>query len=419
MKRTYDIDRSIEVPARIFFDAEARAGHNVALSYVLTLAGTLTADEVQGAVESLKAVNSRLRQQVQPLGERLTEWVPVETPGWVDLVELPPGAGLSAVLDQGSRWQEKMFDRAVQPWRVGYFAPLHDAQSAVLIQLHHAVGDGGAVLAQLISAFGIDTDRLAWVDVTGNQQVSATPVSPSPADADAAPPPASFGTSTQPAGPVNSRHQQLVILDSRPQDDWQAAARRYGVDMHTLYVAAVSRTLADYWKAVGESHDSIVVAMPTSSVRIREAVGGLFAIHAPNLTVPVELLDADGLGQLSGMLAESLQLSEQQMLDLLSTFAVSAPSAPAGPSAGDEGSFSPPPSDLQAMNYGEVPAMAVAGRAVTDLCGFAPATGTYAAFTLMSYGGVVKVCVNVDSATITNRGTFDAAFSNAIAAVLK
>lgn len=397
MKRVYDVDRSIEVPARMFLDQEKYAGYNVALSYLLVLDGPLSPSGVRTAVDSLVAVNPRLRQRITVDDSGPTQWVPTDAQGEVEFVELAARADISEVLDRCSALQQQVFPRNRPPWHVVYYAPIGGGRSVLLVRLHHSVGDGAAALTQVVSAFGGEADRVVWVD-KASQSFTAPghgTFAP-PVDDDPCTEPSSTAVREK-VGTGNSRDQQMVVLDARPLHEWEAVAARHGVGFNALLVSLASAMMHRYWADSGSCREDVVVTMPLECREIRERSGGLFAIHVPNLVVNQELSSAAGLPELSEVLAHAIHLSEQQTLQMVGSGGLrNLPATP--PVAGvalDRNVL--PMTDILVTDFGAVPQMSIEGNRVVDFDGFVPVTGCYATLARMEYAGVVKLCLNVDS----------------------
>lgn len=368
MTRTVPIDRTISLPARMFLDMEKYGTMNVAVSYVFVVDGTLTADEVGLAVELLKAITPRMVQCIAPDASGREVWTPTDSEGQIDFVEMPPGSDVKAVLEDCSALQERAFPLDRQLWHVVYYSPLRDGRSALLVRLHHAIGNGGEVLTMLTSAFGIDSEATQWTDVPQADSAQMPPA-------------------TQPHdGPVNSRRQRVSVLGLGSRSIWDAAASRHGVTSDALAVSLLADTMFRYWKRMGDGRDTVVITIPTLSPKLLEFSKGALGIHVPDIPVSTDLRGPDRLTALQAHLASEITESEQKQLEMLGTAAMAAPASAM--------------SDVLLTPLVTMPAMAIRDRPVIDFSGFAPVTGTRVVASPTGYGGLVRLCLNVDASLV-------------------
>ncbi len=377
MTRSVSIDRSIAMPARMFLDMETRRGMNVAVSYVFILDGTLSADDVRAAVEELKAVTPRLRQRIALDASGREMWCPTDAEGQLDFVDLPPGSDPTVVFDQCSRLQERVFPLDRPLWQVVSYSGIRGGRSALLVRLHHAVGNGAEVLAMLASAFGVDAKGTVWVDAP--QQASA-----------------SVGGEAEPGGiSFNSRRQHVSVLHLGTRRVWDTVTARYGVSSDVLSVSLLADAMLRYWQRTGTTRDAVVATMPTTSEKLHELSNGAMGLHVPNVAVSADLVGVDRLDALSTLLAAELAASEQKSME---TMYASGMSAPAGDPAGPPGVAM---TDLLVTSFVTMPVMAVRGCRVVDFSGFAPVTGTHVVASPIDYDGQVGLCVNVDTSLVS------------------
>lgn len=385
------INRVIGPSARMFLDMETAGGLNVALSYVLVLDATLTTENLRAAVDTLKAVSPRLRQRIglDAAGRQL--WVPTDVEGRLEVVELPSGSDAADVLEHCGKLQKRVFPLDRQLWHVVYYPELSGGRSALLVRLHHGIGNGAETLAMVTSAFGVDVEGTRWVDVPHDDSAS-TPLSE--------PPPGARESAGEPWR--NSRKQRVGVLEVGTRRAWDAVAARCGAALDVLSVSLLASAMLRYWERTGIGRDAVIITLPTTSEWLAQNSNGALNVHVANLRLTADWVGPDRLAQLSALLAFELVASEQRALEAWQTGAT--PSAPAM-------------SDLLVSSFVTVPAMAVQGRRVVDYSGFAPVTGTYVVASPIDYDGTVRMCLNLDTALVSPPA-FDACARQAVASLL-
>jgi hypothetical protein len=388
---TPPIDQSIGWPAPMFFDGEPSAGPNVALSYVLVLDATLTADDLRAAVDTLKAVSPRLTQRIGLDASGRQQWVPTDVEGRLEVVELPFGSDTADVLEHCSKLQKRAFLLDRQLWQVAYYPGLSGGRSALLVRLHHAVGNGVETLAMLTSAFGVEAEGTRWVEVPQDDSGSRPSCVPAPGEREGAGEPR-----------LNSGLQRVGVLDLGTRRAWDAGAARRGATLDVLSVSLLASATLRYWEFTGVGREAVVITLPTTSEWLAQNSNGALNVHVANLRLTADWVGPDRLGQLSALLAFELVASEQRALEAWQTGAT-----PCGLAT----------SELLVSSFVTVPAMAVQGRRVVDYGGFAPVTGTHVVASPIDYDGTVRMCLNLDTALVSPQ-VFDACAREAAASLL-
>ena len=371
------INRVIAAPARMFLDMETRGGLNVAVSYVLVLDGPLSPGEVHAAVAELKAVSPRLSQRIVRDASGHEQWAPTDAEGQLDFVELPSGSGPADVLERCSELQERVFPLDRQLWHVVYYSGLSGGRSALLVRLHHAVGNGEEALSMLASAFGVDGERKIWIDVPQHDSTSASASQQAPDD--------SAAGDLAPAQ-LNSRHQQVSVLDFGTRQAWEAVAARCGATLDVLSVSLLASAMLRYWERTGISRDAVMITLPATSEWLVQNSNGALNTHVATLRVTADWVGPDRLAPLSALLAFELVASEQRALE-----------------AWQSGAALPGPamSELLLTPFVTMPDLVVRGRRVVDYSAFAPVTGTHVVASPIDYDGRVRMCVNLDTALVS------------------
>ena len=392
MTRTLPVDRSITFPSRMFLDMETRGGMNVALSYVLVLDEPLTAEEVRTAIESLTAVSPRLRQRIASGGE---QWVPTAAGGQVDFVELAPDTDMGVVYDHCSRLQERVFPLDRPLWHVVYFSPLRGGGSALLVRLHHAVGNGAEALTMLASAFGVDVQATRWVDVVQDTDVLQEISAPEPPAVVRHLISAGDGAGSADAA-LDLRRQEVALLEAGAREIWDAVAARHGVSLDVESISLIADAMFRYRERAGTSRDSILFTLPTTSDKLYDLSNGALGVHVPNIRVGADVIGTDRLPALAKLLAAEIAASEQKAMEMLRG------AAPAAPATATSGPADAEISDVLLTSLVTMPALEVQGHRVVDFSGFAPVTGTRVVASPMDYGGEVRVCLNMDAALVSS-----------------
>ncbi|MGY4708526.1 wax ester/triacylglycerol synthase domain-containing protein [Mycolicibacterium sp. CBM1] len=388
-------ESAIAPPSQMFLDLETHGGRNVALSYVLVLDGPLTTGEVREAVDVLKALNPRLRNRVVRNASGIDEWAATDVEGQLDFVDLPPDSDVADVLERCSTLQDRVFPLDRQLWHVVYYSGLRGGRSALLVRLHHAVGNGAEAQAMLTLAFGAGREPVA---VPGTRRDA-----PTEDDAE-----------------HRSRHQQVGVSSLGSANDWRATAAGHGVEPRVVFISLIADAMLRYRNQAGPSSDTVTVVVPTVSETLSAATGGVVGIHLPMVAVNRGLLGSGHLPELATKLATEVDASERRTLEMIragmAADSGAAEQQPADDAEQSQVSASPETADVLATVSEALPAMAVAGRRVVDFSSFAPVVGGHVVASLIEYDDQITVCTNLDESVVA-ANTFAACMRDAVSAV--
>jgi hypothetical protein len=187
-----------------------------------------------------------------------------------------------------------------------------------------------------------------------------------------------------------------------PLDEMKLAGKAVGASVNDVYLGAISASLRRYHEALGETVDSLPMAIP---VNLRKAGDPAAGNHfgAILMAAPVGVKDAsERLSLIGRAVREGKSEPAIGAMGLLAPVLARLPAAALRSLAGS--TLKP---DIQASNVpGPRTTIYLAGARIEKAYAFGPVPGVAAMFTMQSIAGTCFVGINYDPAAITRSDLF-------------
>jgi len=429
----------------------------LAVTYVLDR--TPTREQFVATFDRASRLILRLRQKVvaPPLPVFLPSWIvdPDFDLGYhLRFGRLPAPGSLRALMDASQAEVVTHLDSARPLWEAVLLEGVKGGKAAVIIKMSHAITDGiGAV--KLFAAL-LDAER----------SPTRGEMPPPPIPEDVTPEellekslrrlPASVlhglatnwrdvvGTAAQlaraPASTVGSvvgyvrslgrvmsaQGEPSPLLAGRslarrclgfemPLVELKQAGKAVGATVNDIYVAGIVAALRRYHEALGESVDSVPIAIPVNLRSEDDPAAGNF-FGAILMAGPIG--EPDPLERVRKISHDIRAARDEPAIGVMGLMAPVLARLPE--SVRHSMAESTPKPDIQASNIaGPTRPIYISGARIEKAYGFGPAPGTGAMFTMQSIAGTCYIGVNLDPAAITDPGLFGRCLQQGFVETLK
>jgi WS/DGAT/MGAT family acyltransferase len=398
-------------------------------------------------IEAVDAI-PRLRQRVVPALGRLAPptW---ETDPAFDIdyhlktTALAGPASMRDLLDLATRIHQAPFERTRPLWEFTVVGGLEGGQAAIVQKMHHTVTDGvggirlaerfvdlerepreprtppldepepGPVSTNVLRRLTDTAGHLARRSgsaavgaVTWGAGLLVHPTRWPRVGADVVHTAASVARQVTDSGPGGSELWTPRTLRRRietlrvPFDDTKAAARRHGVSINDVFVAAAARGAGAYHAGAGDEAPALRMAMPVSTRTDGSAAGNAFALT--RTTLPVQIDDpAENLRQVSEALSQTKGEPAFRLLEQLAGAANTLPTSALVRLARSQTEAV----DFTTSNVRGAPfPVFMGGARVVANYPVGPLAGTAFNITLLSYDGWMNMGLHVDTGAIERPG---------------
>lgn len=405
-------------------------------------------DRLRRRMERAAVVIPRLRQRVQPTPANLSAPLWVDDPEFdldyhIRRVALPRPGSLRQLLDLAALVVADPFERTRPLWQFVIVEGLKGGRAALIEKLHHTIADGerGVELSLEFLDFERDApeppmpdtaiaDALAERDLVRAQQSPSGPelvrdtlagglriplgvvnqlrellADPSQIpDATAAAATTVRGILSQVADTERARsplwtrrslHRRLEVAraDFRTTKD---AAKRLGGTLNTAFLTAAAEAAAHYHRDLGAPVESLRASMAVST-RTKESGANAFSLVrmlVPTAEMPID----ERFRAINEMVEAARERSAGAGLDTIATLATALPTSVATRLARQQAQTV----DFATSNVKASPIpMYLAGAQLVEHYPVGPLAGVAFNLTLLSYVGSLDMCLNIDTAAVT------------------
>lgn len=419
-------------------------------------------DRLRRRMERAAVVIPRLRQRVQPTPANLSAPLWVDDPEFdldyhIRRVALPRPGSLRQLLDLAALVVADPFERTRPLWQFVIVEGLKGGRAALIEKLHHTIADGerGVELSLEFLDFERDAPEPPPVDEALLERSIARAHQPPSApelmrdtlagglriplgvvnqvrelladpsqipDATAAAATTVRGILTQVADTEQARsplwtrrslHRRLEVAraDFRTTKD---AAKRLGGTLNTAFLTAAAEAASRYHIELGAPVESLRASMAVST-RTKESGANAFSLV--RLLVPTAAMPIDErFRAINEMVEAARERSAGAGLDTIATLATALPTSVATRLARQQAQTV----DFATSNVKASPIpMYLAGAQLVEHYPVGPLAGVAFNLTLLSYVGSLDMCLNIDTAAVTDPALLAKSLNRAFTALAR
>jgi diacylglycerol O-acyltransferase / wax synthase len=384
-------------------------------------------ERMRTTVERMVAELPRLRQRVVD-GRPRPRWV---EPDQVDIADhyryddLGGDADCNTVLARAQQWVREPFDRSRPLWQLGIFSGLADGRGALVLKVHHSIGDGVGLMLMLAALADMEPNPQHRLSQAADEV--SPPSTRARREAGTAfrraicalvgHPIASIRSAVRsvgsiarlvmptrkPLSPLMTRRSNDLCLDVKalPFDTLRSAGKQAGGSINDAFISLVLDTLDRYHQRHGATCDKVRIHMP---INIRNATT---ADRAGNQFVPARFVIDVGGNETEGRLrrvSEHLAAVRQEpALPWINTVSAAIQRLGVPISRRIVGGMMKGVDVLASNVAGPQCPIYLAGVHVEEFYAFGPPAGAALNITLFSYDNTIHLGVTSDAAAISSR----------------